>query len=152
MTGCEHYERGENCGKTDCYGCGKEAAAELRVNAHCSVAGIVVLAGEVCRVEGNYGVRIPDGAVSIGDLARIRAARLHNQWDAIDLPSYAWAEGICEALTGTAHVESVYSGAEQLAHEEGIALVKEWQRAQARRKVDEAPALRHLETADKLSA
>lgn len=125
---CAHYERGENCGRTDCHGCGREAAAMLRCVALTRPGATIKLAREVIRVTEAHGVNIPDGALALGDLARVHAALQGNKWDAIARESWAWAEGVCEALTGTADVVVAYeTAAENDAHAAGVQFVRDWQ-------------------------
>lgn len=121
----------EQCSHSDCSTCGREVAAQYRQVR--SPSGIVWLAGEVVRVAEKHGANIPDGAVSMGDLARVHAARNGNKWDALDRPAWAWAEGVCEALTGTGDVVVPYrTAAENDTHVAGVQLVKAWQAEQLR--------------------
>lgn len=130
---CGYWKLGRNCGKTDCAECGRKAAAELRAFARLGAGGIVPLAREVNRIANAYGARIPDGAVSRGDLARVYAARNGNRWDALDMPAYAWADAVCEDLSGPVRFSHVYdSEAENLAQAAGVQFVESWQAEQRR--------------------
>lgn len=98
---CEHSARGENCGRTDCYGCGEDAAAWLVAAAWAGsiaasgVGAIVALAREVNRVAGSSA----QYAVTGRDLARLRdrgPERAPKTWSR----SWAWAEGVLDAVSG----------------------------------------------------
>lgn len=138
---CEVWELGENCMHTDCPQCGREAAGELRADARINTYGVIALAQEAVYQDERYGVNLPDGVVTIGDLARL--------YDGASIPdheAYAWAEGICEALSGTESMRAVGKAnpsyktkAENEAHAAGVALVA-WWREDQRRQNDVATA------------
>jgi hypothetical protein len=143
---CEHSARGENCGRTDCEECGTRAAAVIRDNARLGERYVMQLAREVVRVVEKHGANIPDGAVAMGDLARVHAAMNGNRWDVLDGTSWAWAEGVCEALTGTGDIVVLYRTAtEDDAHEAGVQFVKAW-RAEQCRLHEEAQAMADADT------
>lgn len=95
MVPCEHAERGENCRRTDCFSCGRQASAQLRAEALLSPAGVMALAREVVRVQGSRS----DDAVTVSDLAFARSApdMLGNL--VYRRLSIAWAEGVIAQLT-----------------------------------------------------
>lgn len=121
----------EQCSHSDCPTCGREVAAQYRQVR--STAGIVWLAREVIRVSEKHGAYIPDGAMAMGDLARVHAALNGNKWDVLDGSAWAWADGICEALTNVDHVVVPYrTQAEDDAYASGVQLVRAWQAEQTR--------------------
>lgn len=95
---CEHAARGESCGRTDCHDCGREAAVMLREAVRCGTRGLLSMAREVARVQERYGCNIPDGAVTIVDLARARVADRWTSTGAERGRAFAWAEGVIDAL------------------------------------------------------
>lgn len=124
--GCEAWERGENCGRTNCEECGEDAAAWLVAAASTGVAGIVALAREIMRVNGSGAQH----AVTGRDLARLRdrgPERSHLAWSR----SWAWAEGILDAVAGRDQWLSCHSYensiGDQSAYMIGRLLVELWQ-------------------------
>jgi hypothetical protein len=119
------------CSHTDCLDCGREVGRALVVAAQGSTAGLIEFALEVCYQVERYGKNIPGHAFTLGALARLAilgTAERHPR--PID---YAWAEGICEALTDTAHVQAKYPTVDESeAYILGVALVARWREGERR--------------------
>lgn len=123
---CAHAERGENCRRTDCFSCGREAFAQLRAEALLDNAGLIAFAREVVRVQGSRG----DDAATVADLAWLRgwhqmpmgAPREQAHREAI-----AWAEGVTEELRGVAFLapgDYHNNDGERAAYLQGVAFAR----------------------------
>jgi hypothetical protein len=115
----------DGCTHTDCIDCGKRAAIILLETARGGTHGIIGLALEVCYQVEKYGKDIPGHAFTLGTLSRFSG--MQRPLDK------AWAEGICEALTGTADTGGTYRTVdEREAYIRGVALVAWWREDQKR--------------------
>jgi hypothetical protein len=132
---CEHHERGERCGHSDCEWCGLQVAVQLRADAKISTAGKIALTAEVGRVQRTRGNLAPDFAVTHGDLAR------HSPlWSARDMSLASdWAEGVLDAQSGeTPTLEGLFvPGPSRNAYRAGRAAYAEWAAAATREPGDD---------------
>lgn len=92
MGWCTREASGENCRRTDCPTCGREASAQLRAEAALTDDGLFAMAQEVARVRDSRA----EYALTVVDLARTYMERVTGLTR--DL-SRAWAEGAIDELT-----------------------------------------------------
>lgn len=92
----------ENCGKTDCDRCGRDALFTLTKQAVSGASGLVAFAREVIRTEGSHGRYTP----TLGMLARLRdierpaespAAQFYRRY--ASRRAFAWADGVVDAVS-----------------------------------------------------
>lgn len=126
MVPCEHAERDENCGRTDCFSCGRQASAQLRAEALLSPAGVIALAREVVRVQGSRS----DHVVTVADLAWIRGWHQSASGDDREQAhreALAWAEGVIAAIEGRAVLlpDDYVTAKERVAFKAGVHFVRE---------------------------
>jgi hypothetical protein len=115
------------CSHTDCLDCGREIGRTMIAAAAQDTRSLITLALEVCYQVERYGKDIPGHAFTLGTLAR---------FSGMPRPlDKAWAEGVTEALTDTAHVQAKYPTVDESeAYMRGVALVAWWREDQKRKR------------------
>lgn len=95
MSGCTREASGDNCRRTDCPKCGREANKQLRAEAALTDDGLFAMAQEVARVRDSRA----EYALTVADLARTLWTFPERMAASTRDLSRSWAEGVIDELT-----------------------------------------------------